>query len=196
MKKITLFIMLGLAWCIQAQQTHDITWVMGISNQDASLTINVGDTVRWTWGVAGMPHNVTSVDPNAPTGFGSATMSTLGSTYEFTFTEAVSFTYRCSIHTTMTGTITVEGSSNVDGFTNKSIKFYPTLVDDVLTIEAKETVKEYQIFDIQGKRVLKQTLAGNSSDFNINVTSLTKGVYFVQLTSTEGENITLKFCKK
>jgi len=196
MKKITLFIMLGLAWCIQAQQTHDITWMMGISNQDTSVTINVGDTVRWTWGEAGMPHNITSVDPNAPAGFGSATMSAQGSTYEFTFTEPVTFTYRCSVHPTMTGTITVEGSSNVDGFTTKSIKFYPTLVDDVLTIEAKETVKEYQIFDIQGKRVLKQTLAGNSSDFNINVTSLTKGVYFVQLTSTEGENVTLKFSKK
>jgi plastocyanin len=59
-------------------------------------------TVTWTWSNSGygVPHNVTF------DGGGSSGDKTDG-TYERTFTTAGTFTYRCTNHTGMNGTITV-----------------------------------------------------------------------------------------
>ncbi|MFA7444636.1 MAG: T9SS type A sorting domain-containing protein [Flavobacteriaceae bacterium] len=96
----------------QAQQTYVIDWGMGTSSQEASITIETGDTIKWIWVDSGMPHDVSSIDPNAPAGFGSPMMSNLGYEYSFTFNEETTFDYRCAVHPgTMFGTITVEGGT-------------------------------------------------------------------------------------
>jgi len=83
----------------------------------ADLTIQVGDTVRWVWGSSG--HSVVSgTNGNADnqfcspsnTGCDNPPLSSKGTTYEHTFTQAGTFPYYCSVHFTlgMTGTITVQ----------------------------------------------------------------------------------------
>lgn len=197
MKKITLFFMFLVGVGVQGQQTHDITWLMGISNQDASVTINTGDTVRWTWGENGMPHNVSSVDPNAPSGFGSETMTGIGSVYEFTFTEPVIFNYRCSVHPTlMTGTITVDNIAGVDDAFLKNLSYYPTRITDVLHIDSYQTIKEYQVYDVLGKAVLQAAFPESVSNLEINMVSLPQGVYLVKLVSTDQNVAVLKVMKQ
>ena len=83
----------------------------------ASVTIHVGDTVRWTWEASG--HNVVSgtsgtaddkfCSPN-DTNCASAPTSAAGFVYSHTFTTAGAYPYFCSIHFTfgMTGTVTVQ----------------------------------------------------------------------------------------
>src|SRR4029077_18650170 len=83
----------------------------------ANLTIHVGDTVRWVWGSAG--HSVVSgTNGNADnqfcspsnTGCDNPPLSSKGTTYEHTFTQAGAFPYYCSVHFSlgMAGTITVQ----------------------------------------------------------------------------------------
>ena len=89
----------------------------GFSFAPANLTINVGDTVRWTWGSSG--HNVVSgTGGNADdrfcspsdSGCANAPLSNAGKTYEHTFMQAGTFPYFCSAHVSfgMTGTIKVQ----------------------------------------------------------------------------------------
>jgi plastocyanin len=82
----------------------------------SSVTIAVGDTVRWTWGSS--THTVTSgsacaVDnqycsPN-DMNCGSGITSNTGAVYSHTFGQAGLFHYFCAVHcaTGMTGTVTV-----------------------------------------------------------------------------------------
>src|SRR5215813_4511183 len=81
-----------------------------------TVNISVGDTVRWTWAASG--HSVTSGDPCTPDGqfcspnnmiCGDCVTSNQGSVYEFTFTQAGSFSYFCCVHCFkgMTGVVNV-----------------------------------------------------------------------------------------
>ncbi|PZD79560.1 T9SS type A sorting domain-containing protein [Mesonia sp. K7] len=106
MKKITylLLFLILISWQGIAQTTHTINWQTGISNANASLTIDVGDTVEWIFTDA-VPHSVTS-DAGSTETFDSTTLPA-GSTWSYTFTVAGSNPYFCAVHPSMQGTITV-----------------------------------------------------------------------------------------
>jgi plastocyanin len=67
----------------------------------ASVTVAVGTTVTWT-NSDSASHTVTADDGS----FKSAKLAN-GATFSQTFTTAGTFTYHCSIHPSMTATITV-----------------------------------------------------------------------------------------
>lgn len=67
----------------------------------SSLTVKVGDTVTWTNG-SGTPHTVTADDGS----FNSGTVQG-GTPFQHTFSAAGTFSYHCSIHSSMKATITV-----------------------------------------------------------------------------------------
>lgn len=94
--------------CDSNPVTYEIIWMTNMSVQNATITLKPGDTIRWIWGEEGMPHDVSSDDSNAPEDFGSEILIGKGQVYEYTFMEATTFDYHCSIHpNTMFGTITV-----------------------------------------------------------------------------------------
>lgn len=70
------------------------------------LTIAVGDTVTWENAAGGNPHDVTS-------NTGAWTPSATASSFSFsvTFNSVGTFGYFCTVHTFMTGTITVESAA-------------------------------------------------------------------------------------
>jgi len=70
-----------------------------------SISIPVGGTVTWT-NQDSVPHTVTSTDGGP---LNSGTMAP-GSSYSYTFTKAGTYTYHCSIHPSMTGTVVVTGA--------------------------------------------------------------------------------------
>jgi plastocyanin len=67
----------------------------------ASMSVAVGTTVTWT-NTDSAGHTVTADDGS----FKSDKLGT-GTTFSQTFTTAGTFAYHCSIHSSMTGTITV-----------------------------------------------------------------------------------------
>jgi len=70
----------------------------------ATVTVAAGTTVTWT-NHDDIPHTVVSVDE--PKAFKSKVMDT-DEKFSYTFTKAGTFTYFCSIHPKMTGTIVVK----------------------------------------------------------------------------------------
>lgn len=66
-----------------------------------TITISVGDTVSWVFDDGGMAHDVVADDRS----FRSPLMTTNG--YRHTFTEPGTFTYHCTPHPDMTGTVIV-----------------------------------------------------------------------------------------
>ncbi len=103
---------LTLIHTAQAQVTHDVAVGDNFFSPN-DITINVGDTVRWTNASGGAPHDVTSDDFS----WFSPTASSF--TYSRTFNTAEEVLYYCGIHsapgrnrnTSMNGRITVEGVS-------------------------------------------------------------------------------------
>jgi plastocyanin len=75
----------------------------GFAFSPATTTIHVGDSVTWT-NMDSVSHTVTS-DTGSEL---SSSPLTNRATYSHTFNTAGTYTYHCSIHTTMKGTIIVQ----------------------------------------------------------------------------------------
>jgi plastocyanin len=71
----------------------------------SSLTVKTGTAVTWT-NYDGATHTIVS-DTGSPAPFSSDSLSP-GASYTFTFTQPGTYTYHCSIHPSMKGTITVQ----------------------------------------------------------------------------------------
>ena len=68
-----------------------------------NMTVKVGQAIEWNWQDPSVPHSVTSDDG---TTFDSC-LQNEGYKFIVTFTQAGSIPYRCTIHPSMVGTITV-----------------------------------------------------------------------------------------
>ena len=96
-----------------AQQTYQLDWGFNINGANASLTIEQGDTVEWTWIDTGQ-HNVINT-ANAVETFDSGLLQGVGTTFSHTFTEIGVNDYECSPHNgNMFGTITVTAPASND----------------------------------------------------------------------------------
>ncbi len=67
----------------------------------ADITVTVGETVMWT-NTDSASHTVTADDGSFDSG-----QIASGTTFEQAFTRPGTYTYRCTIHSSMTGTVTV-----------------------------------------------------------------------------------------
>ena len=82
---------------------------------------------------------------------------------------------------------------------NTQVFVYPNPVDDMLNLQINglnsETVA-FQVFDVLGKIVLQQTKSSADKIFQIEVSELKTGNYFIKGYSVAGENIgEIKFIK-
>jgi plastocyanin len=87
--------------------------IVDFSFSPADVTVKVGSTVEWTNGGT-VAHTVTADDGSyasgqlaSPTGGGVYGSGSAGGSYSHVFGSVGTFTYHCSNHTYMTGTITV-----------------------------------------------------------------------------------------
>ena len=85
---------------IKVSSTNNVT-IQGDAFTPSSLTVKVGDTVTW---INNDNHDHTVTSDNGT--FNSGNIAN-GSTFSFTFNTAGTYSYNCSIHTSMTGTIVV-----------------------------------------------------------------------------------------
>lgn len=85
----------------------------------------------------------------------------------------------------------VEATLSTDKFNSFEFKTYPNPVEDRLFISSKENIQSAEIFNLLGKKVLSL----NNFENSINVSSLSKSVYILKLTSDQGVS-TKRFVKK
>lgn len=94
---------------VLASATEYFVSIPGFEFSPADLTINVGDVVTWT--------NDHSVNHTSTSDDGGATWDSgvipPGGSFSFTFDNAGTFPYLCTIHPFMTGSITVEQAQEV-----------------------------------------------------------------------------------
>lgn len=146
------------------------------------ITIEVGDTVLWTF-VSG-EHNVTST--SAPESISSGDISS-PNTFQYVFTIEGLYDYECTLwdHAdTQFGTITVVASTNsVYEVEETTIDIYPMPAKDIIYFSANN-ISEFDkvtLFNIKGEKVLEKS----DTDF-LNISRLTTGVYFIALQSSKG----------
>lgn len=166
-----------------SQTTYDITWQQGVNGEDASFDIQTGDTVRWIWGNTA-PHNVVSDDEDAPSDFGSETITQEGYVYSYTFTEAASIDYICDVHPgTMFGTINVSDNLSNEQAEELDFKIYPNPVKDRIYFEnqTNSDATEITIFDVLGKVVQLDRFNNATLRNGIDVSNLKRGIYLIQI---------------
>lgn len=94
----------------------------------------------------------------------------------FDFNEAIATNEAVTTFKTILGT---------DEFTvDKSVKIYPNPTKDVIKIETNNTIKNIQLYDVQG-RVL-QTVMPNQNAAIIDVSAKATGIYFLKVTTANG----------
>ncbi|MBI5324565.1 MAG: T9SS type A sorting domain-containing protein [Ignavibacteriae bacterium] len=151
------------------------------------ITINVGDTVKWT-NTQGN-HNVNgsqSEYPNNPESFGNSVAGP-GWVYTHVFTLAGKYDYQCDPHINfgMVGSVTVETTSDVqveDLTGKKSLNIYPNPGTDYIIIESGNSTSDYEILisDIIGNTLLKHTNI-SSPIMYIDTHTFEKGIYFIKV---------------
>jgi len=203
MKKLLLILSLFIALNLHAQTVETVTidWSFGSNpsadgNANADRTVEVGDTVNWTWSGTGS-HNVESTadDSNSET-FNSGATVLAPNTFSYTFNNIGSTDFRFNPHDSMNGTITVvaEGtlsSSSIDA--QQEFRIYPNPSADYMNVEVPNLSSEslkLEVFDVLGKKVLSQNL--NKLSSRINVSKWNSGVYLVRLTSSDDTVATTK----
>lgn len=88
-----------------------------------------------------------------------------------------------------------DSSLSTDDFQLTGVGVYPNPAADVLNIESVNTaIDSYEIFDIQGRKVISQKVNGVNNTV-VSLQSLNSGVYFVKIHS-QGGTYTQKFLKK
>ncbi|MCF7561381.1 T9SS type A sorting domain-containing protein [Sabulilitoribacter multivorans] len=188
-KLLTLFF-LGIM-SISAQTTHNLNWQIGMGT-NVDLTIDVGDTVIWTW-TDNFAHTVTSLAGSAEN-FNSGSITGNGMTYSKVFTVEGSNPYECSFHPlSMAGTITVQNSLSINDFQTKGFSISPNPAKSFININLPINVliDEVKIFNLLGKQVYFSSILEEEMD----VTSLPNGLYFISI-SSEGILKTKKIIKQ
>ncbi len=192
MKKMRLFLLMALtATMASAQTTFDLDWFVGVTQANASVTIEPGDTVRWTW-TDNVPHSVTS-ESGSQEDFDSGIETGNGFQYSYTFTQVGVNPYKCDVHSNMEGTITVDNVASIEDKFRMNISFYPNPVSNKLTVASLYKLDSYKIHNILGKLVAQGAANGNITE--IDMSSLESGMYFINAISGDMES-TFKVIKR
>lgn len=86
--------------------------------------------------------------------------------------------------------MSITDNLNINSFTAKDINIYPNPSSDFINVESNLEDLEYEIFDINGKLVMK------TSGQTINLSSLSSAVYFLKITNSNNQSFTKKIIKK
>ena len=187
MRNMVMMLFLLLSGINFSQTTHDVT-VQNFSFSPQSVTITVGDIVRWT-NISGT-HNV-KADDNS---FTSGAAAPAPWEYTHTFTAAGNNPYHCEPHQGMgmTGTIIVQDPVGVsdDGETAKNFDLeqnFPNPFNPSTRISyaiPSASFVNLKVYDIIGNEIAvlvnEEKQAGNYQ-IDFDATELTGGVYFYQL---------------
>jgi len=93
-----------ISFAMVAQTTHNFDWANDGTDANQQITIEVGDTVIWTWGSG--THNLRAIAGTES--FDSGYSTGAGNTFQFIFDQVGSTDYVCDPHAgNMYGTVTV-----------------------------------------------------------------------------------------
>lgn len=136
---------------MSAQTTHVIDWFMGISPSQASMGIEEGDSVSWVWS-SSMPHTVTSVDGGQET-FDSGILSGAGTTFNYEFPTQGVTAYRCMLHPSMNGVITVIQPMSTTSHGLAATVVAPNPATDIVEITSESMLDRVAVYNMTGAKI-------------------------------------------
>ena len=162
-----------------SQTNHQLDWGMSSTNQQ--ITIDVGDSVTWTWG--GGTHNLRST--GGVESFDSGYFTGPGPQFSHTFTIPGVTTYICDPHpNSMYGAVTVLGTASTNQVDDFNFKVYPNPVIDMvnLTFESSfENTFKVEIYDTLGRLSFTQNKLSSGNKLSFNISELERGIYILKL---------------
>jgi hypothetical protein len=176
---------------LSAQNVLEIAWGQGINASVASPTIEVGDTVLWTWRDT-TEKSVTSLSGGSED-FDSGTIKGMKNHFSHTFTKIGITEYQNDSNPSMQGKVTVVSKLSIEDKFVKNLNFYPNPVKNDLTISSIFKVDAYQVYNVLGSLVSQGK--GGSNYVLVDMSRLNSGLYFVKVISGSMQT-TLKIAKK
>ena len=162
-----------------SQTNHQLDWGMSSTNQQ--ITIDIGDSVTWTWG--GGTHNLRST--GGVESFDSGYFTGPGPQFSHTFTIPGVTTYICDPHpNSMYGSVTVLGTASTNEIDDFNFKLYPNPVIDTvnLTFESSfENSFKVEIYDTLGRLSFTQNKLSTGNKLSFNISELERGIYILKL---------------
>lgn len=114
---------------------------------------------------------------------------------------AINTTYYWRVRANVSGNVSLWSSiwsfttdstlENPEFETSNEIKIYPNPVNRILNIKSNETIKEFFVYDVLGKKVIVDHVSSNS----IDVSNLAQGIYIIKVISENNEDYFAKFIK-
>ena len=178
MKLKLLFFALFTNYAI-SQTSHELNWGMSSTNQQ--ITIDVGDSVTWTWGNG--THNLRST--GGVENFDSGYFTGPGAQFTYTFTMPGITTYICDPHpNSMYGAVTVLGTASTNEINNFEFEIYPNPVIDILNLSFEnnfENMFKVEIYDALGRLSFSQNKFSTGNKLSLNISELERGIYILKL---------------
>jgi len=178
MKKTLLLFFTMISFTLSAQTTHNLDWANDGSSNNQQITIDVGDTIIWTWGSG--THNLRAT--SGTESFDSGYFTGAGNTFTYTFNQVGSTDYVCDPHDgNMNGTVNVTSTAGISENNLLSFEMYPNPVSDLLSIQLPTGTEkaEVSVFDYTGRLVSSKTISSN--DTAIDVQKISKGIYMIRV---------------
>lgn len=161
----------------------------------SQLTISEGKEIVFKW-INGT-HDVTST--NTPAAWEKFDMNSTSPQIKVLNLSAGNYSFKCSIHPAMTGTITVSTvNSTYESKAKYELSIVPDYYDHQITFNVNsgnKNLRGIKVFDIIGKEVAFVDLAnraGNSS-YTVNFSNLRPGIYMCSIYSDKGIVETRRF---
>jgi len=178
MKKTLLLFFTMISFTLSAQTTHNLDWANDGSSNNQQITIDVGDTIIWTWGSG--THNLRAT--SGTESFDSGYFTGAGNTFTYTFNQVGSTDYVCDPHDgNMNGTVTVTSTAGISENNLLSFEMYPNPVSDLLNIQLPTGTEkaEVSVFDYTGRLVSSKIISSN--DTAIDVQKISRGIYMIRV---------------
>jgi len=151
---------------------------LSTSFSPSTISLNVGDVIRWVWSSGIHSTTSISVPDGAMSWDGSLTASS--STFEYTVAIAGNYTYHCKYHEGMDGSFTTSDITSVEENRLNDFKIFPNPTTSIVNLP--EGLKgKIQLYNILGREVIgMQTieLTGVNLD-QLDVSDLVNGIYFI-----------------
>jgi len=188
MKKLLSLVFVVMLAGTSLATVHDVE-IVDFSFSPSSLTVNAGDTVRWT-NHDNAPHTTTS-----DTDIWDSGTLTNDQSYEYVFSTVGNFPYYCAIHPSMTASVLVTEATDIEEKVELAIpenfglnQNFPNPFNAMTTVSfsvAQPASAVLGIYDITGRLV--ETLYNGSIEtgehsLTWNATDYSTGIYFYRLT--------------
>jgi len=185
--------------------THTIlVGQLGLTFSPSSITnVVVGDVIHWSWVVGS--HTSTSISvPSGATSWSNSMTSAAGN-FDYTVTTVGTYNYQCNPHagSGMTGSFVVSAATAVDqaSMVYNSLLVSPNPATDRIQLKfnfERSFRAELLVFDASGNEQLNKYMDARAGDneFSLNISSLPKGIYFLNVVDDATALVMRKFIKE